>query len=149
MKFVEVNNVIDVPTYDKCFIYFLLKDDEVVYVGQTQRGLIRPLQHTDKTFDKIKIIYCDPRFLDLTEDMYIEKYKPIYNTFCNYKFDYTLHRIRNIIRRITENKQFSISELRSILKVLDITPKHTGNSETVSFTDYVSIINYVKDSIGE
>lgn len=148
MKFVEVDNVIDVPVYDKCFVYFLLKEDEVVYVGQTHKGLIRPLQHTDKIFDKIKIIYCDPKFLDLTEDIYIEKYKPIYNTFCNYKFDYTLHRIRNVIRKITKSKQFSISDLKSILKILNISPKQNNNSQTVSFNDYVTIINYIRNNIG-
>lgn len=146
MKFEETNNVIDIPIYDKCFVYFLLQNDEVVYVGQTHKGLTRPLQHTDKVFDRIKIIYCDSRFLDLTEDVYIEKYKPVYNTFCNYKYDYSLHRIRNSIRQILDNENFNITDLRNILRTLNISTRHTKASEQVSFYEYVKILNYIKDT---
>lgn len=146
MKFEETYDVIDIPVYDKCFVYFLLQNDEVVYVGQTHKGLTRPLQHTDKVFNRIKIIYCDPRFLDLTEDVYIEKYKPIYNTFCNYKYDYSLRRIRNSIRRILNDDNFTMTDLRTILGTLHISAQHTEASEKVSFYDYVKILNYVKDT---
>ena len=146
MKFEEIDNVIDIPIYDKCFVYFLLQNDDVVYVGQTHKGLTRPLQHTDKVFNRIKIIYCDPRFHDLAEDVYIEKYKPIYNTFCNYKYDYSLHRIRNSIRRILDDKNFNLADLRNILSTLNISTQREGDSEKVTFYDYVKILNYIRDT---
>ena len=59
-----------------CFIYFLLKQKEVVYVGQTTRGIARPLFHlsSNKVFDEIKIIYCEEKDLNDYECFFIEKY---------------------------------------------------------------------------
>ena len=64
-EYIEIKNINDV------FIYFLIKNNEVVYVGQTQNGLIRPLQHKyNKVFDSIYIINCSKDELDILEDKY-------------------------------------------------------------------------------
>ena len=58
MKFCEDESM--VTTIPKCAsncVYFLLKDNEVVYVGQTAQGIVRLFSHRDKDFDEIKIIY--------------------------------------------------------------------------------------------
>lgn len=62
----------------------MISKNNVVYVGQTQHGISRPLSHNDKVFDEIKILYCNINDLDILEDFYIEKYKPKYNKSRNY-----------------------------------------------------------------
>lgn len=66
----------DVPLI---FIYFLIKNKEVVYVGQTTQGYSRIQAHTDKNFDSVYFIRCDEYDLDELESKYVIKYKPIYN----------------------------------------------------------------------
>lgn len=62
------------------FVYFLLYEEDVVYVGQTTAGIQRPLNHIkDKNFNKIKIIYCSIEELGELEQKFIIKYNPIYN----------------------------------------------------------------------
>jgi hypothetical protein len=61
-------------------IYFLLKNEKVVYVGQTEYGLKRILCHpSDKDFDTIRTIKCKSEKLDEMEMKYIAKYQPLYN----------------------------------------------------------------------
>ena len=61
-------------------IYFLIKENKVVYVGQTEFGLKRILSHIpEKDFDTIKTIRCDKENLNEMEIAYIVKYQPIYN----------------------------------------------------------------------
>lgn len=62
------------------FVYFLLQGKEVVYIGQTTKGIIRPISHVnDKEFDSIKIMYCERENLGELEHDYILKYNPKYN----------------------------------------------------------------------
>lgn len=79
MKFEESGNVITIKNSDKCFIYFLIDKDEVVYVGQTTNGLSRPFAHCDKEYDTVKAIPCHREMLDQEEHHYICKYSPKYN----------------------------------------------------------------------
>ena len=63
-------------------IYFLIKKDKVVYVGQTEFGLKRILSHIpEKDFDTIKTIKCVKENLNQMEIAYIVKYQPIYNKY--------------------------------------------------------------------
>lgn len=66
-------------------IYFLLKDNDVVYVGQTTQNLLRPFAHKDKIFDKIAIIYQteNKQVLNDIEEFFIKKYSPKYNKVFN------------------------------------------------------------------
>lgn len=72
----------------KGYIYFLMKDEEVVYIGQTCRGIERPLSHRDKDFDNFYMKPVSIELLDKKEREYILKYNPIYNK--NYENDETL-----------------------------------------------------------
>ena len=65
------------------FIYFLIKDNEIVYVGQTKAGLSRIFQHNDKKFDSYSIIECEQSELDELENEYIIKFNPKYNKTIN------------------------------------------------------------------
>ena len=146
MKFSEVNeNVITLPKYQNCFVYFLLKGGEVIYVGQTNNGLIRPLSHRDKDFDEIKILYCSAEELDLIEDKYIQKYKPVYNKQSNYAVRWGLKRVRDSIRRQTALTNYTIPRLKKVLKKLNITPEkdYFNGNETISFDEYVLVREYV------
>lgn len=66
-------------------VYFLLKGDEVVYVGKTTNGIGRVFAHMkEKDFDNIKIKRMPIDELDLAEARYISKYNPRYNVVMPY-----------------------------------------------------------------
>jgi cell division protein FtsB len=62
-----------------CGIYFLIKEGEIVYVGQSKNVFGRMNGHADKDFDYISFLPCRADELDLMEARYIVKYKPILN----------------------------------------------------------------------
>lgn len=147
MKFCEKGKqFITVPKYQNCFVYFLLKDNEVIYVGQTKHGLARPLSHRDKDFDEIKILYCDATNLDILEDTYIQKYQPTYNKQNNYAIRWGLLRVRNRIRENTGFSNYTVPKLKRLLKELNINAKtdiYTGK-QTISFDEYKIIIKHLR-----
>jgi hypothetical protein len=66
------------------YVYFLKKNGEVVYVGQTQATAInranRPNSHQDKDYDSFDIIKIDDSMdINIVESYYIMKHKPKYN----------------------------------------------------------------------
>ena len=63
----------------ECCVYFLIKNDEVIYVGKTIQGISRPLSHNDKDFDSFYMINCKDNELDIKEVEMICKYKPKFN----------------------------------------------------------------------
>lgn len=139
MKFSE-KDFIPVPLYQKSFIYFLIKENEVVYVGKTTQGISRPFSHKDKDYDSINIIYCDEKDLDELEDMYISKYKPPYNKLLNFNINYTLSRVRDEIRKKYDNKKFSKPTLKKIIKALDIPVFIENGSEYIKKDDYQRVL---------
>lgn len=145
MEFSETSNDIKtVPNVSESLIYFLLVDNEVVYVGQTQHGLRRPFQHFDKEFNEIKFFHCPSNELDYWEDCYIQKYKPIYNKQCNYKMRWGLYRVRKQIRKYKFPK-YTMWDLRAVLKALKIVPQKDlyNGKETISFNEYKAIMQYL------
>jgi hypothetical protein len=145
MRFSETgNNIKTVPNITDSLIYFLLDDDEVVYVGQTRQGLRRPFQHFDKKFTEVKVFSCPPQELDYWEDCYIQKYDPFYNIQSNYKIRWGLYRVRKQIRKCKFPK-YTLWDLRDVMKKLKITPKrdvHNGK-ETISFDEYKMIMHHL------
>lgn len=133
-------NFISVPLYQKSFIYFLIKDNEVVYVGKTTQGISRPFSHKDKDYDSINIIYCEEKDLDELEDMYISKYKPPYNKLLNFNMNYTLARVRDEIRKKYDDKKFSKTKLNKIIKALDIHVFIENGSEYIKKDDYQRVL---------
>lgn len=82
MKFKEkTNNVFKKEEICGSMIYFLTKDNEVVYVGQSKQGMNRIYFHkfSKKDFDSFYFINCDIEKLDELESYYILKYLPKYN----------------------------------------------------------------------
>lgn len=72
MNFAENENSRILPNVQSPIIYFLMDEDEVVYVGQSKIGLSRPYSHKDKKFTKIAIINCKESELDDKETEFIK-----------------------------------------------------------------------------
>lgn len=62
-------------------VYFLLRDNIVVYVGQSinvEKRLICH-KHSEKQFDSFRVINCHENLLLYYEKRWIKRFKPIYN----------------------------------------------------------------------
>ena len=74
----DIDGVKEVLFYPKG-IYFLINDDEVVYVGQSSRISRRIPEHlTSKKFNRIFLLIVSEN-IDKLEMNYIHKFKPKYN----------------------------------------------------------------------
>lgn len=82
-------------------VYFLIKNNEVVYVGKSVNGLARAFSHTDKDFDSVSIMFLPEYKINEKESFYILKYNPIYNIVVNTSDLHHLKNIRNILRKQT------------------------------------------------
>lgn len=69
------------PQHRHSGIYFLLDDDEIVYVGQSKNIQARFENHTksNKIFNRWFYIFCDIEDLNKTEAYYILMLRPKYN----------------------------------------------------------------------
>ncbi len=70
------------PLPDACGIYFLVKGDTIVYVGQSITLFSRLYMHRDertKEFDRYTFLKCLPHQLAEFERYYIRKFQPLYN----------------------------------------------------------------------
>jgi len=63
-----------------CGVYFLIKEQSIVYVGQSVNLFSRVATHaTEKDFDSIAYILCDKSMLDKLESLYIHTLRPELN----------------------------------------------------------------------
>ena len=70
----------EVETDVKNIVYFLMKDDEVVYIGHTTRGIKRILEHfNNKDFNNYAFYETDEEKLFDLEKKLIRMYMPKYN----------------------------------------------------------------------
>lgn len=65
--------------YEFSGIYFLIQDNEIVYVGQSVNVLRRIGTHADKKFDAFAFVPCDKKALDKLETLYIHLLRPPLN----------------------------------------------------------------------
>ena len=72
------------PWMSFCGVYFLISDDEVVYVGQSVNVYARIAQHKNKKFDKFAVLACSSQQLNVIESLYIHMLKPILNGSANH-----------------------------------------------------------------
>lgn len=125
------------------YIYFLIKNEEVVYVGQTSKGLCIIYQHLDnKVFDKVYLLKVeDKNDLNKLELFYIFKYKPLYNK--SYKVANTmvsLKKVRNYLRDILKDDSLTVVDVRKILKKYDIKIfKNEKISESIYKDDFLKL----------
>ena len=64
---------------DACGVYFLIKSNEIVYIGQSINIASRITQHRDKDFDSVSYVACHKDELDILESLYILAYQPALN----------------------------------------------------------------------
>lgn len=70
----------EISEEERCLVYFLIKDNEIVYVGQTIQGLLRVYTHCgQKDFDSYFAIKCEKEKLNEVEASYIVKFNPVLN----------------------------------------------------------------------
>lgn len=67
-------------TFEMCGVYFLIKGESVVYVGQSVNIAARLRDHqADKDFDSYSWIQCPRESLDVMESLYIHVLRPPLN----------------------------------------------------------------------
>lgn len=126
MKFNETNSI-NIPLRNNALIYFLINDDEVVYVGQTKNSLSRPFSHRDKKYNRLEIIECTENELDCLENKYILKYQPKYNTRIN--DGYKILTCRNKLRNMLNDYSITIRDVRKCMKENNLHSVMVGNNE--------------------
>lgn len=129
------------------FIYFLLDKNDVVYVGQTMQGVLRPLSHKNKKYDTIKIRYCKETQLDELEDKFIAKYNPKYNKKINQSAFYTLQNAKSKLRNDIKNKSITVFDLKRFIKRLGISTIEFKGKKYISKQDFEKISNEIKERI--
>ena len=68
---------------DRTGVYFLLRENRVVYVGQTRNVLSRLASHKDKNWDGLFFLPAPLLYLTLIEAYYIHLLDPEYNELAN------------------------------------------------------------------
>ena len=151
MKFKE-DVYIDLTNTPMTFIYFLIYNEDVVYVGQTTRGLTRVYSHiSDKQFNKIYIIEVEEDNLDYWEDFYIFKYKPIYNKVPNWNCNFSIAKaVRKARNYVEKNYNKYPSDLRKplfkkMLNELNIKPREYNGEFYIGIEDYYMILDCIDD----
>lgn len=122
MRFEELNcihiNRTELPQY---FIYFLVDNEEVVYVGQTKNGITRPFEHCkNKKFDAVYLLPVAEKDLDQLEGIYILKYAPKYNGKINNTHCYPYSKIKTILRSYPQYKNITHNEINKYVCELNL-----------------------------
>lgn len=144
MKFKEWNITKILPA-EKCIIYFLLDNGNVVYVGQSKHGLQRPFSHNDKKFTDVAYMNCEEKLLNYTETKYIRKYMPKYNKSMG-NFDYSMYRIRKFIRENTLFKDITVTDIKKIIEKHGLDTYKNGNLVYVNDKDFEFILDFVNNT---
>lgn len=79
----SIKHIKQLETRQPCYVYFLLKDSEVVYVGQSSAPwpgrILQHLKDATKSFDDVWYLEVDHGSLSQIEQAYIRKLRPFYN----------------------------------------------------------------------
>jgi predicted GIY-YIG superfamily endonuclease len=70
-----------VPFRQQCGIYFLIRDNKIIYIGQSVNIPARIVNHTKKNYTHIFCLECDESELDILERKYLQKFHPELNGF--------------------------------------------------------------------
>lgn len=147
MKF-EEDNFIDLTNVPLVFVYLLTLKDEVVYVGQTTKGLSRcyhHIFHSEKVFDNIQVFPCDEVDLDYFESFYIIKYNPIYNKILDNPGIFKLNSVvPRINKMLTTKKPITNKKLSNIMQTLHIIPIQFRDKQYLYKHTLTQIVNYIE-----
>ena len=148
MNFCEDNtNIVELYNFNQPIIYFLLNDDEVVYVGQSKNGIARPVSHCDKVFNRIKILPCKMTELNYLEDIYIVKYKPKYNLEFNKTANLSLQHIRGKLIKYFDMDKTTIStyDVKKLLTILKLTSTPVCDCTTLELDKFGQLCEYIQE----
>lgn len=105
-------------------VYFLVKGNEIVYVGQSKHGSSRMYSHRDKDFDRVYYIEVNPGILNEVETHYILKFAPKYNKVLNNGGEVSLNTLRNVIKSLGfSDPRFNIHAIKKALLQFGIKEK--------------------------
>lgn len=147
MKFNEPN-YINLSAITRIFVYFLIFEGEVVYVGKTTTGLARVYAHVNsKLFNQIFVIECEEDDLDKVEAKYILKYNPMYNTNMNKNGMYT---IRKSVKLINSKLRVQMTrpKLSKLLTILGIQLVEFNGELYIKPEDLDIACNYLITNMG-
>ena len=127
------------------FVYFLLKNKKIVYVGQTTNGLNRIKEHLlncNKDFDDFKILKCDESELNELENNYIIKYNPKYNKNLNSFNVKYLYITRKLKEKIGFNP-YSVKLIKEIIHLCPFNKEIFNDEEVILKEDADKIVDYL------
>lgn len=77
-KMVSPEKILDaaVPMDSFPGVYFLIRQGEIVYVGQSRNVFYRVPQHTSRKVDRWAFVPCEPEDLNVVESLYIHLIRP-------------------------------------------------------------------------
>lgn len=129
----------------QAYVYFLIDNGEVVYVGQTTAGIARPMAHRDKQFDSFYMKKCKPSLLSQRETEMILKYRPKYNgNFINSK---NMVAISNLKKELWDNGYpIRTIFLQREIEKLGIEPFQIKYTKSFSQKDAKKLIRHIKSN---
>lgn len=140
-KSIILNNKISSNDLKKIGIYFLIRNNDIVYIGQTKKGIERITKHfKNKDFDSYYFYSCDLKHLDILEALNIMFYKPKYNKSLNDNF-FTFNSIKNILKKyffITA----TIKKIKFFINISKIKIFYFDNIEYIENKDFEKIYLY-------
>lgn len=151
MKFEETSkDFFEIPKelMGDCYVYFLLEDDEVVYVGQTTNGMYRPFSHKDKKFNRVIAVPCEERNLNHMERNFIIKYSPKYNLSLPSRKTSSLHAFKKDVQEFF-GLNASTSELYDILREKGLCPHRFHGEDYLLTSEWLSALEIISESINE
>ena len=122
-------------------VYFLLLDDEIVYIGSSKAGLTRAYNHNNICFERVGVIYCNETNYKQLESEYIIKYKPKYNKRV-IGGAISLQGAKTRLKK-TINPNFNMRLLKNIIKTLSIETFDVNDIFYISNDDYIKILKFV------
>lgn len=148
MKFEEQYSTLTFPNIQSPIIYFLIDGEEVVYVGQSKVGVSRPFMHRDKDFTDVAVMECKENELDYYETKYIRQYNPKYNRKAG-ALELTFKKARNRVRETTVFSDFTVNDIKRIMKKIKIQAKELDGLKYIDEDDFAKIIEFVKNTMKE
>ena len=129
--------------YSGAYIYFLLHENEVVYIGKSTSLACRIVEHINsgtKTFDDISVIECAIDEMDALEIKYINEYCPKYN-----KESHLYRILRESVSPKMENLKDNVTreEYQLLLAMIRKPGKNKGNVEGLNLLKKIRKINRV------
>lgn len=122
-------------------IYFLLKNNKIVYIGKTSCGIRRMHAHLGyKDFDSFSFFPCSKEYLEAAESENIFKYKPEYNKKISGKYTYNKkNRIFLLrgdgVKKNNRNKKVAILETGEVFNSMtELSKKLKVNRATISYS---------------